>query len=91
MNDELRKLLEAVRTILAFVSKVTPWEGDDKVLEFLDYLLGNPAPADVPAHVAKISIPWDKLPWDRILPLLMPLILNALEKWLNSLNTNNSK
>lgn len=86
MNDELRKLLDAVRTILAFIAKVTPWEGDNKALEFLDYLLGNPPPEEIPAHVAKLSIPWDKLPWDRILPLLMPLLLSALEKWLNSLS-----
>jgi hypothetical protein len=85
MNQELRELLQAVRTIVAFIAKLTPFEGDDRFLEFLDYLLGNPPPAEVPAHVAKLSIPWDRLPWDKILPLLLPLLLQVVEKWLASL------
>jgi hypothetical protein len=86
MNDELKELLKAVRTILAFVAKLTPFEGDDKVLAFLDYLLGNPSPAEIPSHVAKLSIPWDSLPWDRIIPLLLPLLVKAFEKWLATPN-----
>lgn len=97
MNEEIREFIVAMRTIVAFIAKLTPTQYDDLLVQWLSYLIGeSPMPQElhpemIPLHAESnyATIPWDALPWDKILPLIMPLILSALQRWLDSLKTEN--
>jgi len=84
--DEIRQLLYHTREAARIVSRWTPSEMDDKAVAVLDLIPGLDPP---PAGTQALSIPWDKLPWERLLPLVLPLIqkaiVAALEKFLASL------
>ena len=73
MNDDIKKALQGLRDFIAFVAKLTPTQYDDELVRLLDYLLGNQSQAKAQA----LDIPWDKL-----LQLIMPYLLQLLAKWL---------
>ena len=83
MNPELREFLVAVRTMVNYIAKLTPTQYDDVIVKWIDYLLGD---APLPQGMqAQLSIPWDKLPWDQIIPLILPMLLQLLEAWLKAI------
>lgn len=107
MNDDIRNVLLALRTLVAFVAKVTPTEFDDVLVAWIDYLLGDaPLPAEPHPEMARAmlasegigtyaAIDWSKLPWEKLLPLILPIIekrlpeiigvlISQLTKWLES-------
>jgi hypothetical protein len=100
MNDEIKNVLLALRTLVAFAAKLTPTQYDDLLLAWIDYVLGTgPLPAEPhPAMVAEgtyAAIDWSKLPWEKLLPLILPIIerklpeiigaiISQLTKWLES-------
>ena len=93
MNPELRAFLLAWRTIVAYISALTPTKYDDQILTWIDYLLGDvavPSGKLAQAMQVQLNIPWDKLPWDKIVPLLLPLLMKLLEQWLASVNGGGS-
>lgn len=75
MNEEIKKALSGLRDFIAFVAKLTPTKYDDELVRLLDYLLGTQSQATAQA----LDIPWEK-----VFQLLLPYLLQLLEKWLNS-------
>lgn len=87
MNPKLREFLAAIRVIVMYISELTPTTYDDMIVTWIDFLLGE---GNLPLHEklqAQINIPWDKLPWDKIVPLIIPILTKLLEKWLASLGS----
>lgn len=74
MNEEIRKALQGLRDFIALVAKLTPTTYDDQLVSLLDYLLGNQS--QVKAQVLDI-------PWEKLLQLIMPYLLQLLAKWLD--------
>ena len=104
MNEEIRNVILALRTLVAYAAKLTPTTYDDVLLAWIDYILGDaPLPAEphpmmvqaATAEGAYAAIDWSKLPWDKLLPLILPIIerrlpeiigaiISQLAKWLES-------
>lgn len=82
--EDVRELLLHIRGAARIIAKITPTEIDDRLLVFLDLILGSDQPA-TPTEVAKLSIPWDRLPWEKLLPLLIPIIEKRLPEILSAL------
>lgn len=82
MNEEIRNVILALRTLVAFFAKLTPTELDDQLLAWIDYVLGDvPQPALLagmePAAAPEGtygSIDWSAIPWKQALTLLAPIL-----------------
>jgi len=73
MNEEIRKALEGLRNFVNFIAELTPTDLDDKIVDFLDFLLGTAA--QVRAQALEI-------PWERLIQILLPYLLKLLEDFL---------
>lgn len=81
MNEEIRKVILALRTLVEFFAKLTPTELDDQLLAWIDYILGDvPQPAllagmePAAAEGTYGSIDWSAIPWKQALTLLAPIL-----------------
>jgi hypothetical protein len=104
MNDEIKNVLLALRTLVAFAAKLTPTAYDDLLVAWIDYVLGEaPMPAEPHPMMLNASaleaegvttygaIDWSKLPWDKLLPLILPIIERRLPEIIGALISQLSK
>jgi hypothetical protein len=81
METDIRKALEHVRELVRLLSPYTPTKYDDYLIKLLDFVLG---PATIQAQAVNI-------PWEQLVQVLLPLILDLLKKWLESVAVGGAK
>lgn len=74
--EEVKELLTHLRNALKVIAKWTPTQYDDLILLWIDYLLGSES-----ANKAQAL----SMDWKTLVQLVLPIILDLLKKWLESL------